>query len=995
MLPGCTVVHQVPIASMVADLYEIRRLSDRLWMDEVDDAELRGLASRPIPPPPGPSFEIGILRQAMARFVLGDRDGVLSSYKLATRNGGDLSRDVLVSLVAATETALGKTEAALRRYEKIEGRWLREAKGNHAAVVAATGRGTTIVAYLDLAIDTNPRVAERLLRSYPGDIDSIAGVSSDERLTYWLHFQGAKAHLAAKSGDYDRAYALVLDLLSGYRQRQGKAEPQDRRGADREEQLHKWLTLYSLGMGRYPQARRHLDEYEAARERNGHLRSGASRFHVVRAEYLSTIGDHQRALHAWESAWASVTRVERWQHFQVATMAMLHARAQLAAGDYAGAAGTLSRTDALDRLEGNIVRDYGAALKILAFAMGGQAMQDLRPLDELERQKYRRLGPQDELWRLGAKTVAYQRRGESSGRLDDIGRAVAGGREFSILFRKLRAAAFNHQAMLPQRVLEAVTESYLMAVISSIGRRGVTIDDLMDALGLAQMSVTDADISAAALRQGRIEGISTEGLRKLQDLQQAARAAREEFAMLSRASDSERNLLVALRDRSDEADVELQRYLKTLEEASPALRQALAVGWPGVGEARSRLGPDEALAVFVPTRRGTVALVMDGARNAEHRLLPPATADVSRLTRRVLASVVIDPVAGAPPFDFGAAKELHDALFGWNPRALGSARSLVVIAGGPLAAVPFGLLIRSGPGERRRDSHRTVPWLVKSFSVAHAPSLASWAAISGSPSRVRTDSFIAWADPDYGEAGVDSSLMAPVGVRRGLRPGDAGHGGSTGSTGRPFKGLGALLPRLPETRLEARAVARALGASSDDDVIAGRDATRSSVMRISDSGGLAYRSVVMFATHGLAARHVENLHQPALAMAREPGRPDPDLLQLDDVVRLRMNADWVILSACSTASADKEGGEMLSGLARGFFFAGARSLLVTHWDVESESAAAVTVKTMQHYASRGDITRAQALRRASLDLIEGRGTRNDWSHPAYWAAFSLIGQGGR
>lgn len=203
--------------------------------------------------------------------------------------------------------------------------------------------------------------------------------------------------------------------------------------------------------------------------------------------------------------------------------------------------------------------------------------------------------------------------------------------------------------------------------------------------------------------------------------------------------------------------------------------------------------------MFVPTRRGTVALVMDGARNAEHRLMPLAAADVSRLARRVLASVVIDPVAGAPPFDFGAAKELHDALFGWNPRALGSARSLVVIAGGPLAAVPFGLLIRSEPGERRRESHRTAPWVVKSFSVSHTPSLASWAAISGSPSRERTDSFIAWAGPDYGEGGMDSSLMAPGRVRRGLRPGEAGHGGTTVSAGRPFKGLGALLPRLPET----------------------------------------------------------------------------------------------------------------------------------------------------------------------------------------------------
>ena len=66
---------------------------------------------------------------------------------------------------------------------------------------------------------------------------------------------------------------------------------------------------------------------------------------------------------------------------------------------------------------------------------------------------------------------------------------------------------------------------------------------------------------------------------------------------------------------------------------------------------------------------------------------------------------------------------------------------------------------------------------------------------------------------------------------------------------------------------------------------------------------------------------------------------------------MKLNADWVVLSACNTAAGGGEGAEALSGLARAFFYAGARALLVSHWAVYSTAATELTTKTFATLAA--------------------------------------------
>jgi len=162
--------------------------------------------------------------------------------------------------------------------------------------------------------------------------------------------------------------------------------------------------------------------------------------------------------------------------------------------------------------------------------------------------------------------------------------------------------------------------------------------------------------------------------------------------------------------------------------------------------------------------------------------------------------------------------------------------------------------------------------------------------------------------------------------------------------------------------------------------------------------------VVMFATHGLIPGDLNGLTQPALALSA-PNVADIDgdgLLTLDEVLALKLNADWVVLSACNTATGDGAGAEAVSGLGRAFFYAGTRALLVSNWPVETTSARELTTDLFKRQAQNPMLARAEAMRQAMVGLIDGPGYVDpdsrqavfSYAHPIFWAPFSLVGDGG-
>ena len=133
--------------------------------------------------------------------------------------------------------------------------------------------------------------------------------------------------------------------------------------------------------------------------------------------------------------------------------------------------------------------------------------------------------------------------------------------------------------------------------------------------------------------------------------------------------------------------------------------------------------------------------------------------------------------------------------------------------------------------------------------------------------------------------------------------------------------------------------------------------------------------IVYFATHGLVAGDLQEFTkakaEPALAFTipEKPSDLDDGLLQASEVAELKLDADWVVLSACNTASSDGVGAEPLSGLARAFIYAGGKSLVVSNWDVLLAAMMAETFPADQIAVVTGDAKVGSAFASLPFDRL--------------------------
>ncbi len=429
-------------------------------------------------------------------------------------------------------------------------------------------------------------------------------------------------------------------------------------------------------------------------------------------------------------------------------------------------------------------------------------------------------------------------------------------------------------------------------------------------------------------------------------------------------------------------------------------------------QVRKVLGPDEAMVSFYlgETRSFAWALTASGAPAFAAAPLSAAkiTEEVQALRRALEPNA--STLAEIPAFDTDRAYRLYAALLqpveaGWH-----AAKSLLVVPHGALGELPLALLPtaagkRGAAGALPFTEYQKVPWLVRQVAVTQLPSATSLVTLrtlpAGSASR---RAFLGFGDPWFNEA---EAKEAQSGAGSGMVIASRGAGGkglhivlrAAPKTETAATATVASLPRLPETADEVRNIAIALKADPNADVFLGARANEETV-RTADLGN---RRVVMFATHGLVPGDLDGLQEPALALSA-PGVAHVQgdgLLTMSKILGLKLDADWVVLSACNTASGSGAGAEAVSGLGRAFFYAGTRALLVSNWPVETTSARMLTTDLFHRQAEQPNLSRAEALRQAELALIDGPGFAADgkplfsYAHPIFWAPFAVIGDGGR
>ncbi len=500
-------------------------------------------------------------------------------------------------------------------------------------------------------------------------------------------------------------------------------------------------------------------------------------------------------------------------------------------------------------------------------------------------------------------------------------------------------------------------------------------------------------LSDAAVRSG----VSFPGL---SDIIRQEQEAKNEMASLMQymtsqgtEEDKKRNpqVMEQMRVRLREIETQRKGYKAQIQKSFPEYFQLIQPKAPTHHDIAQSLQADELFISILPMEDKTYVWAIDAKGQVQFHQAPQSEKTTQAMVERIRQTLDVAGLGSrAPVFDFADAHQLYQNLLGPIEPQLQGKTHVIFATSGALAKIPLGVMVRR---PYLNGQPRDAAWLIKDLAISHVPTASGWLSLKRYgkiPSS--TQALMAWGDPLFDNAAAKQVASAHTGsMTRSVISTRAVQQGSLEVSDADSDLAYSKIPALPETRDEVLELAKILQADPARDVILGANATRASVLKSSASGQLGQKQVVVFATHGLLAGDLPYLNQPALAMASSGHANESPLLTLEDVLSLKLNADWVVLSACNTAGADGRAEEALSGLARGFFFAGSRSLLVTHWSVESESAMLLTTNTFAAYKRDPHLRRAEALRQAMLKTM----SQAEYSHPAYWAPYALVGEGGR
>jgi CHAT domain-containing protein len=541
--------------------------------------------------------------------------------------------------------------------------------------------------------------------------------------------------------------------------------------------------------------------------------------------------------------------------------------------------------------------------------------------------------------------------------------------------------------------------------------------------GMLEETFGYADVLRGQSVQRALQASSVRSAAKDPVLAQMVRASQDGEKQIGAAMATLNNLLsLPSSERDDKALTDTQQEIARLQARHAQIMQDLAKKFPDYGnlvnpalpspaDLQKQITGDEALLSFYFGRFDSFVWILRKDQPIQFVRIDTTLGDMNAMVAKLREA--LEPqaamISDIPALDMDLAYKLYSMLLKPTEASWRSAKSLIVVTNGALGLLPLSLLPVT-PAKIIPDddplfsSYRNVPWLARTHAVTLVPSISALLTLRKLPQGTASrQQLIGFGDPLFSQEQADDAKTddKPVQVA------DA----SNVTRGMPLKRRNspkldgvdsvqlAQLPRLPDTAVELKSIALALQADPAKVLNLGKDANEKTVK----STDLSKFKIVAFATHGLVPGELDGLMQPALALSA-PAVADSDgdgLLTMEEILALKLDADWVVLSACNTGAGVVAGAEAASGLGRAFFYAGTRALLVTNWSVHSQSARELMADLFKRQADDPRITRGEALRQAMMALADGPGyigadgkTEFTYAHPLFWAPYSIIGDGG-
>ena len=492
------------------------------------------------------------------------------------------------------------------------------------------------------------------------------------------------------------------------------------------------------------------------------------------------------------------------------------------------------------------------------------------------------------------------------------------------------------EAAAHEQRAQIVIEAYI-ALLARMERAPGDADTAAETFRLADVirshSVQKA-ITASSARAVAEKPSLSELARKAQDLEKQVVA---QLGVLNNA------LTLSPDQRDDKVLKALQADIDKLRAARDAAKRDLAGRFreyaslvepkpPTAEEIRAVLRPEEAFISFYFGRQASFVWAVPKIGPVAFAAIPLTAGDLEVMVGKLREALEpnAETIEEIPPFDLRVAHELYRTLLapvevGWR-----SAKSLIMVTNGALGLLPLGLLpttpSREPESKHLFDGYRQVSWLVRTHAVSQVPSAAALRTLRQlPPGSTRREPLVGFGDPLFSaqQAAEEQRIAEAIAA---AQVSAAGSGiplrrRAIPQTRRVDSADLALLPRLRDTADELKSVALALEADPAKVLYLGKEANEGKVK----STDLSRFRIIAFATHGLVPGDLNGLTQPALALTA-PSVADVDgdgLLTMEEILALKLDADWVVLSACNTASGASAGAEAVSGLGRAFFYAAA------------------------------------------------------------------------
>ncbi|MGE5490570.1 MAG: CHAT domain-containing protein [Actinomycetota bacterium] len=808
----------------------------------------------------------------------------------------------------------------------------------------------------------------------------------------------AAGHYAEAEARFRRAVELAEKDVEAnlLRQARGIETPPQFQMENRLDFLYGWLSSALLKQGR-------LNEAEVISRRSAYRalqRSGQDSVHanIILQQLITVFAEQNRLATALQLADRVQANFERMgvpatayfavrNHSLRANLLSSLGRWQESLGEFEAVRAALAADPQLAETLG--APTLGRVRALLAVGQPGEALDDGA---KLHRQLQGQLGAgaYETAEVLGYVGVAQAAAGREAEALRNLREAIA----------VLAPAAAEKNDRSGQRFqrLSYLVESYLRLLAkirATPAEKAAGIDAAAEAFQVADIlrgQAVQQAMAASALRAAAGTPELEALVREEQDVRQERDAlyailadlmSRPADQLLPGVVDQMRQRAAALNERDKVLDDTIRRRFPDYADLAAARPVPLA-------EVQKALRPGESLlSVYTGTDQAYVWAIPAKGSPA-FAAVPLPRAEVEAMVARLRAA--LDPgdvdFERMPAFDGAVAHRLYKSLLGAVEPGWAGASHLIIAAGGPLGRLPFSVLPTELPATAKKSGaplfseYRDWPWLARKVAVSQLPAAASLVTLRrmkpGAPDR---QPFMGFGDPQF-KLARESATARSRALRSAALPRRAAREERAIDYG--------TIAALPDTREEILSLAKVLGADPERDVYLGPRASKAQVL----AADLKHRRIVAFATHGLLAGDFPGVDQPALALAN-PGGGQHGLLTLDDILGLKLDADWVVLSACNTAGGEGQGAEAVSGLGRGFFYAGSRALLVTHWPVETVSAKQLVVGVFDALSREPGLTRSAALQRSMLKVMAGQSEDGfSYAHPLFWAPYALVGDGG-